>query len=61
MQQEKKHSLLKEPSRSPSAKKVYAKEVDSLNAKIRNAERNAPRERQAQLLASVQVSQKTAG
>ena len=43
---------------SPSAKKVYAKEVESLNAKLRNAERNAPYERQAQLVASVNVSQK---
>ena len=45
---------------SPSAKKTYPNEVASLNAKIRNAERNAPRERQAQVLAEVQVGQKTA-
>jgi hypothetical protein len=43
---------------SPSAKKVYAKEVQSLNAKINLAERNAPRERQAQLLANQQVGLK---
>lgn len=40
----------------PSSKKVYAKEVESLNAKLRNAERNAPYERQAQAFASVQVA-----
>jgi len=43
---------------TPSAKKVYAKEVESLNAKLRNAERNAPYERQAQTIASVAVSQR---
>lgn len=43
---------------SPSAKKVYAKEVSSLNAKLNIALKNAPYERQAQLLAGVQVSQK---
>jgi predicted transcriptional regulator len=37
---------------SPSAKKSYAKEVDSLNAKLNIAEKNAPLERQAQLLAN---------
>jgi hypothetical protein len=40
----------------PSSKKVYAQEVESLNAKLRNAERNAPYERQAQAFASVQVA-----
>jgi len=43
---------------SPSAKKVYANEVASLDAKIRNAERNAPYERQAQLLANAAVGAK---
>jgi hypothetical protein len=43
---------------SDSAKRVYKKEADSLTAKLRDAERNAPYERQAQLIASVQVSQK---
>jgi hypothetical protein len=43
---------------SPSAKKAYATEVDSLNAKLNLALKNAPLERQAQLLANAQVSQK---
>jgi hypothetical protein len=43
---------------SPSAKKVYANEVASLNAKLNIAEKNAPRERQAQVLANAHVSQK---
>ena len=43
---------------SPSAKKVYKNEVESLNSKLSIAKRNAPRERQAQLLANAQVSQK---
>jgi len=44
--------------RSPSAAKVYAHEVDNLNAKLNIAKKNAPRERQAQLLANAQVSQR---
>lgn len=36
---------------SPSAKKVYSEEVISLNNKLKESQLNAPRERQAQLLA----------
>lgn len=43
---------------SPSAKAAYSKEVASLNAKLNIAEKNAPLERQAQLLAKASVSQK---
>jgi hypothetical protein len=43
---------------NPSAKKVYHKEVDSLNAKLNVALKNAPLERQAQVIASRIVSQK---
>ena len=43
---------------SPSAKAAYSNEVASLNAKLNNALRNAPLERQAQLLANAGVSQK---
>jgi DNA-binding CsgD family transcriptional regulator len=43
---------------SDSAKKVYKAEAESLTAKLRDAERNAPYERQAQLVASVVSSQK---
>jgi len=43
---------------STSAKKVYAPQVASLNSKLRNAERNAPRERQAQVLADAEVGQR---
>lgn len=43
---------------SPAAKKVYANEVKSINSKLDLAERNAPYERQAQLLANAAVSQK---
>ena len=43
---------------SPSAKKAYSGEVASLNSKLANAEKNAPFERQAQLLANGVVSQK---
>lgn len=42
----------------PSAKKVYAAEVASLNAQLNIALKNAPRERQAQVLANAVVSQK---
>jgi hypothetical protein len=48
----------KSPPMNPSAKTAYSKQVVSLNAKLDNAERNAPYERQAQLLANVVVSQK---
>ncbi len=43
---------------SPSAKKVYAKEVASLDAKLHIALRNAPLERQAQVLANAVFNQK---
>jgi DNA invertase Pin-like site-specific DNA recombinase len=40
-----------------TARKVYAKEVESLNAKLRNAERNKPYERQAQIYANASIGQ----
>jgi hypothetical protein len=43
---------------SPSAKAVYSNEVASLNAKLNLSLKNAPLERQAQLLANTWVSQK---
>ena len=43
---------------SPSAKKVYANEVKTLNAKLDQAYRNRPRERQAQVLANATVRAK---
>jgi len=46
---------LKGNPQSKSAKKHYAAEVKSLDAKIREAERNAPYERHAHLLANVEV------
>lgn len=41
-----------------SAAKTYAKEVESLEAKLRTAELNAPRERQAQMIATTWVKAK---
>jgi DNA-binding NarL/FixJ family response regulator len=46
--------------RDPSAAKVYKAEVDRLTAALRVAQANAPRERQAQVLASTIVSAKRA-
>jgi len=43
---------------SPSSKTAYSKEVASLDAKLRIALRNAPLERQAQVLANAEVSLK---
>ena len=43
---------------SPSAKAAYSNEVASLNAKLDNAKRNRPRERQAQTIAHTLVQQK---
>lgn len=44
----------------PSAAKVYAPEVKSLDAKLRLAEKNAPLERQAQVVANAIVAQRKA-
>lgn len=43
---------------SPSAKKVYSNEVKTLDAKLNVALKNAPRERQAQVIANAIVKQK---
>ena len=45
---------------SPSAKKAYAKEVESLNSKLMIAQKNAPRERQALILANANYEAKLA-
>lgn len=42
----------KEDDRDKEAAKIYSKEVESLNAKLSIAKRNAPLERQAQILAN---------
>lgn len=46
----------KSAKKSPSAEKTYAKEVESLNLKLIDALRNAPKERQAQIHANSVVS-----
>lgn len=46
------------PKQSPSARKTYADEVASLDAKLRIAIRNRPLERQAQLIANATVRAK---
>lgn len=43
---------------SASAKETYLKEVDSLNAKLNVAEKNAPKERRAQAIANSRVKAK---
>jgi hypothetical protein len=43
---------------SPSAKKVYAPHVQALDAKLNIALKNAPRERQAQVIANAVIKQK---
>lgn len=43
---------------SPSAKKIYSNEVKTLDAKLNVALKNAPRERQAQVIANAIVKQK---
>lgn len=40
---------------SPSAAKIYKKEVDELKVALDEAERNAPKERQAQMMANAQL------
>jgi DNA-binding CsgD family transcriptional regulator/transcriptional regulator with XRE-family HTH domain len=46
------------PKQSASAKKAYRPQVESLNAKLNLALRNAPLERQAQIIANAQVKTK---
>lgn len=46
------------PKVSPSARKIYANEVASLNAKLKVAQSNSPKERQAQVLAAVIIKMK---
>lgn len=48
------------PKHSPSAKKTYAQEVKTLDASLNLALRNAPLERQAQLIANTHVSARRA-
>lgn len=48
------------PKYSPSAKKTYAKEVQSLNHQLNLALRNAPLERQAQVIANANISARRA-
>lgn len=43
---------------NPSAKKTYSEEIKSLDAKLNVALKNAPRERQAQLIANSVISKK---
>lgn len=45
---------------SPNAKKIYKAEVDSLEEKLKNSLSNAPKERQAQIKANVEVAAKKA-
>jgi DNA-directed RNA polymerase specialized sigma24 family protein len=51
----KEYILTKPRLYSESARKTYAEEVGTLNAKLRTAQMNAPRERQAQLLANTMI------
>lgn len=53
-------AAFKPPRQNESAKKAYAKEVQSLNAKLSLARQNKPLERQAQIFAAAAVSQKKA-
>lgn len=54
-----KEALETEPIKySPSAKKVYAEEVESLNKKLKTAQLNNPLERQAQMIANKIVASK---
>lgn len=45
---------IKDIDRNPSIAKKYAKEVESLKNKLKKAEENRPRERQAQILANLE-------
>ena len=60
MANEARKNMIAEPNLKyePSAKKTYAEQVASLNSQLNVALKNAPRERQAQVLANLWVSQK---
>ena len=49
---------IKPPKADPIAKMKYAEEVDSLKDKLDRAERNRPKERQAQLIANARIEAK---
>ena len=46
------------PKQSPAAKAVYAKEVESLDRKLKNAQMNAPLERRAQIIGGATYRQR---
>jgi hypothetical protein len=48
------------PKQSPSARRTYATQVSSLDAKLALAKKNRPLERQAQLIANAAISAKRA-
>ena len=56
----KEYLAVKTTEYSPSARKEYSNEVDSLKSKLNNALKNAPRERQAQIIATSMVKAKNA-
>lgn len=49
---------LPNPKMSRSAKETYSKEVEQLNAKLKRAQMNAPKERQALLVANAEIKAK---
>ena len=56
--QARKEALAIKPEKcNPEAREAYKDEVESLNQKLENAKRNAPRERQAQVLANIAMKQ----
>ena len=56
--QARKESMAIKPAKcNPEAREAYKDEVESLNAKLENAKRNAPRERQAQVIANVAMNE----
>lgn len=56
----KEYMLTSDTPYSPTAKKTYAAEVESLDRKLNDARLNAPRERKAQLMANTIVNKKKA-
>lgn len=56
----KEYMLTRDIPYSPTAKKTYAAEVESLDRKLNDARLNAPRERKAQLMANTIVNKKKA-
>lgn len=55
-QARKEYISIQTPKKNPSAAKIYSEEISSLNSKLAQSLKNAPKERMAQRIANVQIN-----